>query len=245
MIVQSFFLSVIISVLVSLLKTNVTKIISCCLWGLAVASYIQVMIFDRDLGITDAYAIKWSDYSGKMIMTGIVWGICIVVPVILFAKFKNKFFSILKYVAVCLLCIQISATIYLVIKSGGYRNTSEAEITNYYVSGKNEYTVSEEKNIFVFVLDTYSNDFIDEMTEQYPDALEPLHDFTYYDNYDSKYDGTALAMNYLLTGQEFDNTIPCREYSKDAFHSEKAVGSHRMGMISGLAWGKCIDYIAP
>ena len=32
----------------------------------------------------------------------------------------------------------------------------------------------EEKNIFVFVLDTYSNDFIDEMTEQYPDALEPL-----------------------------------------------------------------------
>lgn len=45
------------------------------------------------------------------------------------------------------------------------------------------------------------------MTEQYPDALEPLHDFTYYDNYDSKYDGTALAMNYLLTGQEFDNTI--------------------------------------
>ena len=223
MIVQSFFLSVIISVLVSLLKTNVTKIISCCLWGLAVASYIQVMIFDRDLGITDAYAIKWSDYSGKMIMTGIVWGICIVVPVILFAKFKNKFFSILKYVAVCLLCIQISATVYLVIKSGGYRNTSEAEITNYYVSGKNEYTVSEEKNIFVFVLDTYSNDFIDEMTEQYPDALEPLHDFTYYDNYDSKYDGTALAMNYLLTGQEFDNTIPCREYSKEAFHSEKAV----------------------
>lgn len=108
------------------------------------------MIFDRDLGITDAYAIKWSDYSGKMIMTGIVWGICIVVPVILFAKFKNKFFSILKYVAVCLLCIQISATVYLVIKSGGYRNTSEAEITNYYVSGKNEYTVSEEK-IFLYL----------------------------------------------------------------------------------------------
>lgn len=231
LVVQAVLITVSFAILFTCLSSDKTKLIGSVCLGLAVAGYIQVMIFNRDIGITDTYEINWSAYSAKMVVNVLVWCLCVAVPIILYkvlSKRNIKVYSGLKVAMVVLLVLQLSGTVYDLVRCGGYNNTAGTRLTEYYVSGENEFTISKEKNIVVFILDTFSNDFLDEMLDKYSDELDYLKDFTYYDNYDSKYDGTALAMNYLLTGIDFDNTVPCREYSKAAFGSDKAQSFYRL-----------------
>ncbi len=222
MLVQAILITLTVAVFLTCLSSGATKIIGSICMGIAVAAYLQVMIFNRDIGITDTHDINWGAYQGKMIINAIIWCACIIIPLVLYKIFARKAFVAFKAVMMILIVVQASAVVYDLVRCGGYNNTAGARPTEYYVSGENEFTVSGKKNIVVFILDTFSNDFLDNMLDSYPDELDYLKDFTYYDNYDSKYDGTALAMNYLLTGTEFDNSVPCREYSKAAFESDKA-----------------------
>lgn len=222
MLVQAILITLTVAVFLTCLSSGATKIIGSICMGIAVAAYLQVMIFNRDIGITDTHDINWGAYQGKMIINAIIWCACIIIPLVLYKIFARKAFVAFKAVMMILIVVQASAVVYDLVRCGGYNNTAGARPTEYYVSGENEFTVSGKKNIVVFILDTFSNDFLDNMLDSYPDELDYLKDFTYYDNYDSKYDGTALAMNYLLTGTEFDNSVHCREYSKAAFESDKA-----------------------
>lgn len=222
MIIQAILITLTVAVFFTCLSSGATKVIGSICMGIAVAAYLQVMIFNRDIGITDTHDINWGAYQGKMIINAIIWCAGIIIPLVLYKVFARKAFVAFKAVMMILIVVQASAVVYDLVRCGGYNNTAGARPTEYYVSGENEFTVSGKKNIVVFILDTFSNDFLDNMLDSYPDELDYLKDFTYYDNYDSKYDGTALAMNYLLTGIEFDNSVPCREYSKAAFESDKA-----------------------
>ena len=222
MIIQAILITLTIAALFTCLSSGATKIIGSICMGIAVAAYLQVMIFNRDIGITDTHDINWEAYHGKMIVNALIWCACIIIPLVLYKKFDRKAFVVFKVTMMILIAVQMSAVVYDLVRCGGYNNTAGARPTEYYISDENELTVSSKKNIIVFILDTFSSDFLDNMLDSYPDELDYLKDFTYYDNYDSKYDGTALAMNYLLTGIEFDNSVPCREYSKAAFESDKA-----------------------
>lgn len=219
MLIQSFGYAIVLSVIGTCLNSKVSKVVGTLLFGVSIAMYIQVMIFNRDIGITDTYVIDWSRYTNKIIGNSIAWIICIMICIVIYVKWNRNAMKGFRYTALFLLVVQIAATISILIKAGGYHNNT-GQIDDYYISNVDEFTVSK-KNIIIFVLDTFSNDYLDAMLKKYPNELDGLNDFTYYSNYDCKYDGTALAMNYFLTGIEFDNTIPCREYSKKAFHSEK------------------------
>lgn len=221
MIVQAIALSVLVALFMSCMSANITKVFASICFGIALASYIQVMLFNRDIRITDTQTIDSTVYHSKLIINSLVWAICILTPFVLFILFKKKIFTWISYLSGALIMIQFVAAIFLLVKCGGYHNIEGVRPVDYYISSENEYTISSNKNIIVFILDTFSNDFFDFMIDKYPDAMENYKDFTYYNNYSSKYDGTALALNYLLTGIEFDNSVPCREYAKNAYESDK------------------------
>ena len=227
LIFQAIMVSICFSFLGTLFNSKVSKYISCIVFGIDIAVYLQVMFFNRILGFTDLSTIVWSKYNREIIWNSLVWFMCILIPVILYKKFQKGAIKWIKYASCVLILVQIATSMYYLLKSGGYNNTPEAKPTDYYVSSDEEFTVSRDKNIIVFILDTFSNDYIDIMLEKYPNALNEFHDFTYFNNYDSKYDGTALAMNYLLTGEEFDNTLPCKEFSQKVFSSEKVVNYYQ------------------
>lgn len=221
MIIRMLVLTIIFSLLLTCLSSGATKLIGVIASGVFAASYLQIMIFDRTLGMTDNYVIDWSRYSVKMVVNGIIWLLVIGIPVWLYKCRGNSVYRIVKIITASILAIQMVAAVSLVYKSGGLNNAVR-KISDYELTANNEFTVSQDRNIIVFVLDTFSSDYLDMMLEEYPDALDSLKDFTYYNNYDCRYDGTALAMNYLLSGVDFDNTVPCREYSRKAFKSESA-----------------------
>lgn len=56
--------------------------------------------------------------------------------------------------------IQMVAAVSLVYKSGGWNNAVR-KISYYELTANNEFTVSQDSNIIVFVLDIFSNDYLD------------------------------------------------------------------------------------
>ena len=82
--------------------------------------------------------------------------------------------------------------------------------------------MSAEGNVIVLMLDYFSNDYIDSMLKKYPNALDALKDFTYYDNCDPVYIGTFPSVVHMLTGYPFDNTVPIETWFEQAWNSESA-----------------------
>ena len=86
-----------------------------------------------------------------------------------------------------------------------YRHlTSDAsrsrEESSYVLNGREQFNVSAEGNVIVFLLDYFSNDYVDAAEKAYPGLLAPFHDFTYYDNCDSTYIRSPLIRGLISPG---------------------------------------------
>lgn len=120
-----------------------------------------------------------------------------------------------------LLAVQVSA--FAVVSAQhllGSANKSEEPV--YVFSGEEQYNVSAEGNVIVFLLDYFSNDYIDSMLKQFPDRLDALKDFTYYDNYDPTYIGTFPSVVHMFTGAELDPAVPIDTWFERAWNSDSA-----------------------
>ncbi|MDO4189635.1 MAG: hypothetical protein Q4D29_11665 [Lachnospiraceae bacterium] len=85
----------------------------------------------------------------------------------------------------------------------------------------NEYVMGSEENTVVIVLDTFGRDILEEELSEHPEALDVLHDFTFYDEEDSVYAPTFPSFVHFLTEYEY-NGEPREEYEKTAFTSESS-----------------------
>lgn len=220
-----------ISFFFSILRKEVYQILLTGMAAAACAAYIQVMFLNGSLGLTDLADIDWNSYLGDMVMGGIVWAAVFVFFIVLAVKKKRESVKVIGGISGALLMMQLAAAAYLFVSVGGWNNEPGRKLDFWCLTGKEQYAVSENENVIVIILDTYSNDYYDAMLEKYPDAMEEIgefRDFTYYSNYDGMYDGTMIAMPNIVTGVPFDNTLSCREYLDRAFHSGKTTNFYQM-----------------
>ncbi len=209
----------------AMLKTKYINKIITFIFSLDLAIYIQVMFLNRNLGQTDLVKINWLDYKGSMIIGIVIWGACIGGIFYLNKRNEKKMENVCKTVSIFLTTIQLISIGYLFVSVGGWSGNLNKESTEAYISGfyyltEDGYYDISKKNVVVFILDTFSNDYMDVLLEHDQHALDDFHDFTYYSNYNGAYDGTALAVPYLLTGNKFDNTKSCLKATHDSFASE-------------------------
>lgn len=213
--------------LFALLKTEYVSYVTTFIFSIDLAIYIQVMFLNRNLGQTDVTTINWADYTGSMIIGVIVWLICIGLPFFVNHKNEKVMAGISKNGSIFLLILQVVSIAYLFVSIGGWSGSvneiaAKKSVSGfYYLTDEKVYNVSDE-NVVVFILDTFSNDFMDLILEKDAHALDDFHDFTYFSNYNGEYDGTALAVPFMLTGVKFDNTKSCLSATRDSFQSEHA-----------------------
>lgn len=213
--------------LFALLKPKYISKITTFIFAIDAAIYIQVMFLNRNLGQTDLEKINWSDYRGSMAVGLLVWIFCIIVFYGINYKNTKTMELISKNGSLFLVALQMVSVVYMFICIGGWsgdlsKDSAQKNLAGfYYLTDENCYNVSDE-NVVVFILDTFSNDYMDMILKNDSNALSDFHDFTYYSNYNGSYDGTPLAMSYLLSGQKFDNTVSCVVSTQNAFASEHA-----------------------
>lgn len=167
--------------------------------------YAQGNFLNLDLGLLNGGEIVWSDYSGAFITNGIIWLAIVVVGLVLYIIFREKSMKVFAGVAAFVVLVQVMTLGILFIS--GY--VSEAEESNntveYTLTDRNLYTVSEDENVIIFILDMFDNQYMRDILADTPDVQEAFRDFTFFDNAVGSYSTTCYAVGSILTGQYVQN----------------------------------------
>ena len=156
--------------------------------------YIQFFLLNGQMSSLDGSEQKWD--ASKMIINAIVWGVTLILFIVLAAKYK-KAKKLIIGASIYIMLIQTVSYVYL--------------FTSMDITQKKDKQVIEDRvfelgkeNIIVFVLDAYDNQEIQMVLEDNPNYIEPLHDFTYYNNMNSRFYYTDFSLPYMLTGGNKD-----------------------------------------
>lgn len=210
-----------LSALVSLLPRRHFNRAIAFILGLSVCSYVQNLFLNLDLGLLDGQKVDWSLYTAHGWRNLVIWAALLLAITLGVTQIHGKSRRIIRGVSAALLAVQV-LSFGVVSVQHLTSDAHSARDTTYVLTGDQQYDVSTEGNVIVFLLDYYSNDYIDAALSKYPDMLEPLRDFTYYDNCDPAYIGTFPSVVHMLTGNEFDNTVPIDTWFQRSWEGETA-----------------------
>ena len=189
--------------------------------ALCVISYIQNAFLNVSTFINGA---QENASNTVTIINLLLWlGIIVLVPYIIYCCYNKSMKNILRICSAAtglLLIMQGSALSYMMIN--GLSEKQSREKTGYTLSGAEQYEVSSNENVIVFIMDTYYSGFFDEWLENHPEYYDTLSDFIYFDDVNSEILHTALSMPSLLTAHETDYTISLIESNKNCWNSDEA-----------------------
>lgn len=208
----SMLLFAILSIIGLLLPERIVDYYVAILFGISVGLYIQGNFIATDYGVLDGREINWDDYRLTSIWNTLLWLACIAIPVAL-QKIKPKITKqILNFASGIILAMQL-VTVGLLLMTNDFGVKS----TMGYVSDKGINTASSQENVVVFVLDTFDQEYFDDIRSTDPDFLSPLDGFTYFDNATGMYPTTKGALPYILTGQIYKNEQLYDNYIEEAY----------------------------
>ena len=213
--------SLLLAAAAALLKKRPFSLALCVILALSVCSYVQNMLLNLNLGLLEGSRVDWSRYTRHGVINLLIWAglfLALVAGLMLLKKHTRR---AVRAVSAVLLAVQV-ASFGVVSARHLTSDAHSARDTTYVLTGDQQYVVSAEGNVIVFLLDYFSNDYIDSALRLYPDMLEPLRDFTYYDNCDPTYIGTFPSVVHMLTGNPFDNMVPIDTWFQQSWEGEKA-----------------------
>ena len=91
------------------------------------------------------------------------------------------------------------------------------------VTQKNLTNISENKNVFVFVVDRFDDKYAAETMEDYPEAFSELEGFTYFNDNTSLYGHTYPSIVYMVTRNELQMTQHRAEYLDNAWENAETL----------------------
>lgn len=213
-----FFLAALLTVVVYHIPQLLQYIAICAFGGCSLAIYIQVMFLNGNLELLGAnpngfHSDKRITYGNTVIWLAIIFGF-----VVLCISIKKKVIMMVAGISAFLIMIQTAGLFQLILTAD--QKAYKREPTEWYLSGDRELETAKRNNVIVISLDYFSNQYIEPMLEEYPDALDCLKDFTYYDNYECVYFGTFPSLAHMLTGKEVDPSITINEWTHAIWESE-------------------------
>lgn len=204
--------SIVLSALFAALPKRIFYVLTSFSLALGVLGYVQVMFLNQNLDLLGQNPNGYATTLGVEVFNTIIW-VVVLAAFIFFALKKSELFKkVAVGVAAFLIVIQAAGLVSLILSAGEEAYERPAE--DWFLSGEEQMTVSSKENVIVIVLDYFSNEYLEPMLDKYPDALDYLHDFTYYNNADCTYFGTFPSMLHMLTGAHVDNTVTINEWTK-------------------------------
>lgn len=189
-----------------------------CTVAVSLCFYLQGTYLNKNLttidGRTDAVP------RSAVLLNLVVW-LLIVAGILLFTKKITILRETIWYlVPLWIVLVQLIAGVYAVISTP--KTTDVSAIPEHMAFSTDEMlTVSEEENIIVIILDYFSNQYVPIILERYPDALDCLHDFTFYTNDDTVYMSTIPSIPHFLTGRPVNPEVTVDEWYHEIWNSQE------------------------
>ena len=182
--------------------------------------YLQGNYAPRKYGVLDGRTINWSAYESYGMISLALILICLVFWGVSVLKLRDRVYKIGRYIAAFLLLIQISTLGILLVQKVILEPEDKGPVT---VTDKGLLELSKNRNIIVFILDTFDSAYMEKMLESpYAERTKAIFkDFTYYADTIGAYPTTKGAIPFILTGQWYENEKPYKNYIQEAYQNAK------------------------
>lgn len=177
--------------------------------------YFQGNFWLVDYGALDGEVVDWSNYLVEGIINTALWVVAWIIGLWITYRFNwQKLEKFYKYLCVCILLIQCVTLVTLGVSQGGLSKTPEYLSTDEY-----EFEYSKDNNLIVIMLDSFDATVLSEIIsgEDGDTYCDILRDFTFYPDTTGMYSYTALAVPYILTGDEYLNDMTYGTYLEQAY----------------------------
>ena len=198
-----------------LIPEKLSKYFIAVVFGIGFALYIQGNFINLDYGVLDGTPIDWSQYKIPGIFNTLFWIFCLLAPPFLVHAWPGQIIESIKSISLVIICIQIITIGTLLV------TTKLPENSNISVTEKGMFSLSKDKNLIIFILDSFDASYMNEILNQRPEYKEYFQDFTYYNNTLGAYPTTKGAVPYILTGERYDNSVPYQAYIENAYKSSE------------------------
>lgn len=203
-----------ITVFLTFLPQRINKYVAAGIFGLGFALYIQGNFINYDYGVLDGTEIDWSSYGKLGLLNTLIWILCVFTPVILSHFWTKQMKKVTNWIALSIVAIQVITSGILITTAYSPDLPASSDIT---VTEKGMFSLSKEKNLVVFVMDSFDASYMNEVLEKRPEYKELFDDFTFYSNTLGGYPKTKGALPHILTGKRYDNSISYFDYLDQAF----------------------------
>ncbi|MBR2403879.1 MAG: hypothetical protein IKB01_14170 [Lachnospiraceae bacterium] len=212
-------LAIILTIFTLFLPNLIQKIFLSAIWIFSLCGYVQTMFLNKNLDQIGATLDGYVPTTEIIIKNCLIWLAIIVVCVVIIIKTKNNWKTPVFLTSLILLATQGVAYGTLFISAPA--ESMEYIAADYYLSGEEQYVVSSQENVIVFILDTLSNTHFSVAEAKYPELTANLKDFTYYNNTDCNYVGTFPSVPHILTGYDMDSSIKVNDWISSMWESQE------------------------
>lgn len=181
------------------------------IFSIGFALYIQGNFAVMDYGVLDGKAIQWENYTVYGVATTIGWLACVIAPLVLLFKKPSWFEKTVNYVSMFIIAMQV-ITLGTLFVTNDISKTDSAVFTT-----ENQFELSKEKNVVVFIVDSMDAQYVDDMLEEFPEVKEIFKDFTYFDDVVGICPTTKGSLPFILTGVPYFNEKPYQDYLAEAY----------------------------
>ena len=210
---------VVMTLLLSLPKGAIHKLLCCLIFGVSLGLYIQCSFFNISYGsgVLDGSQIAWKDYTTYGAIDSAMWAACLALPFALFMVFKRSWRHVLLVAAVFIILIQIGG-----LSIDLYKNQSTLNKLSHEVTVDGMYELSADDNTLVFVLGSMDKSYYDNYKKSHPEIEEELTGFTEYNNVLATGSDSLISVPSMLTGDVYKKDVKYSEYVNRAWNNYNA-----------------------
>lgn len=209
---------IILVVILCFIPAGVRGILLSVITGLCFCFYFQSMFMNVYMGIMDGNEPNWAQHRLWGIINLIIWGIIVLLPLLIKKRYPSHWQTItwLTTAVLGLEFIAVFSQACSAPKSVWFRNQQ------YYCDASNQFHLSKEKNILVFIFDALASGYTRQCFDDDPHLKEVMKDFTWYPDALSNYESTIWGIPNEMTGGLFHPAENYGQANKNLWHSASA-----------------------
>ena len=198
------------------------KMYSFVLLGLSVAFYIQGNFLNQRINVLNGNVAESTTYA--ILINLLVWagilGAFVCIPLFLKSSVRlgGMIALIMTLTLISTLCIE-SMNLF------GDKNLSDEnenqKSDDVRVTTDQLYTIGEDDNIIVILIDMLDQIYMDEYIQNNPSYFDDYEGFVYYKNYMGLFTSTRNSVRQLLSGTLFHNEVEDKEYQQGIYSDEE------------------------
>lgn len=208
---------IIVTLITSLPKENIHKLLCCLVFGVGLALYLQGNFFNISYGsgTIDGSQIAWKDYTTYGAIDCAMWAACIALPFAIVMVFKSRWRAILITASVALIAIQTFTLTTNILSNKDDLNKANCEVTT-----EGIYDLSKKDNTIIFVLDSLDQQYFEKMVKEDKSQIKELTGFTEYTN--TLAGGAKLieAFPAMISGEAFKKETKYVNYIDDIWSNK-------------------------